>query len=259
VRLGAVDPARRSPSPLAILSAVVGAAAIALVSSMGESVTLATPAAPAPAPAGLPSRQAVHPTPTADALTLDANARATVIESLVRELQDRYVFPQGAAKIAQDLTARQAQQEYAAISDPAEFSAVLTSHLRAVSGDKHLGVQYGAAPPPVVGGTAGVPGPTSPDILPLINYGFHRVERLPGNVGYLDLRIFIDTKEGSGDTATAAMSFLAHTDALIVDLRQNGGGFPTMIQFLCSYLFDPEPVLLNTFYFRAGDRREVYP
>src|SRR5207253_1364752 len=100
---------------------------------------------------------------------------------------------------------------------------------------------------------AGPAGPGS--IGPLLNYGFVRVERLPGNIGYVDLRIFIDTNAGSGDTATAVMNFLAHTDALIVDLRQNGGGFPTMIQLLCSYLFGPEPVLLNTLYFRAGDRR----
>jgi C-terminal processing protease CtpA/Prc len=100
--------------------------------------------------------------------------------------------------------------------------------------------------------------PGGPGIGPLINYGFFRVERLPGNVAYLDLRVFIDTNEGSSDTATAAMNFLAHTDALIIDLRQNRGGFPTMIQLLCSYLFGSEPVLLNTFAFRAGGRHEEW-
>jgi len=54
-----------------------------------------------------------------------------------------------------------------------------------------------------------------------------------------------------GETAAAAMNFLANTDALIIDLRQNGGGDPSMVAFLISYLFDgPDPVHLNDLYFR---------
>jgi hypothetical protein len=220
---------------------------------------LAAPTALAPTTQESPVPQGSGPSAAPVAVTLDASLRAAVIAALAREVQARYVFPDVAARIAREVTTRQANGEYDAISDPAAFSALLTEQVRAISGDKHLGVQYGAAPLPVTGGPPGGPGPAGPgSIGPLINYGFVRVERLPGNIGYVDPRVFVDTNAGSGDTAAAAMSFLAHTDALIFDLRQNGGGFPTMIQLLGSYLFGPEPVLLNTLYFREGDRTEEW-
>ncbi|MCK7528410.1 MAG: S41 family peptidase [Ignavibacteriales bacterium] len=88
------------------------------------------------------------------------------------------------------------------------------------------------------------------------NFGFRRVERLPGNIGYLDFRVFA-SPGGAGPTAVAAMNFLAYCDALIVDLRQNGGGDPAQIQLISSYLFE-EPVHLNDLYARATDTTENY-
>ena len=74
---------------------------------------------------------------------------------------------------------------------------------------------------------------------------------LPGGIGYLKFNFF------SGDpaaqkTASAAMNFLANCNAIIFDLRENGGGSPDMIAYLSSYLFD-EPVHLNSFYNRPTD------
>jgi hypothetical protein len=81
------------------------------------------------------------------------------------------------------------------------------------------------------------------------NFGFMRVERLPGNIGYVDFRAFMPPAV-AGDTATAAMTFLASTEAVIFDMRQNGGGDPAMVAFVTSYLFGSQPVHLNDFYFR---------
>jgi C-terminal processing protease CtpA/Prc len=88
------------------------------------------------------------------------------------------------------------------------------------------------------------------------NFGFQKIEKLPGNIGYLDLRGFYDASVG-GETAVAAMNFLANSDALIIDLRQNGGGSPSMIQLISSYLFE-EPVHLNSFYIRKEDRMKQF-
>jgi retinol-binding protein 3 len=85
-----------------------------------------------------------------------------------------------------------------------------------------------------------------------MNYGFRKLERLEGNVGYLELEGFFPTELGA-ETAVAAMNFLANTDALIIDLRHNHGGGPAMVALICSYLFDPEPVHLNDLYFRPED------
>ncbi len=79
------------------------------------------------------------------------------------------------------------------------------------------------------------------------------VERLDGNIGYVELRAFFPAEApGAGDAAAAAMRLLAHTGALIIDLRRNHGGDPSMVALLSSYLFS-ESVHLNSLYWRAND------
>lgn len=85
------------------------------------------------------------------------------------------------------------------------------------------------------------------------NYGFRQVRILDGNVGYLNLTGFANVDERAGATAQAAMNFLGNADALIIDLRQNGGGSPSMIQLITSYLYGSERVHLNNFYNRPRD------
>jgi hypothetical protein len=43
------------------------------------------------------------------------------------------------------------------------------------------------------------------------------------------------------------MNFVAHCDALIIDLRLNGGGDEAMAQFLSSYFFDKSTHMTNTY------------
>ena len=56
--------------------------------------------------------------------------------------------------------------------------------------------------------------------------------------------------QSSRQTAYHAMHFVKDTDALIIDLRKNGGGDPQMVQYLTSYLF-ADNTHLNSFYTRA--------
>jgi hypothetical protein len=88
------------------------------------------------------------------------------------------------------------------------------------------------------------------------NFGFEKVERLDGNLGYLDLRGFMDAAMAS-EAAATAMNFLANTDALIIDLRRNGGGQPEMVALLSSYLFD-KPIHLNDIYSRFDNHTQEY-
>ncbi|MHA2362949.1 MAG: S41 family peptidase [Candidatus Hodarchaeales archaeon] len=80
------------------------------------------------------------------------------------------------------------------------------------------------------------------------NLGFVKLEKLYGNIGYIDLRGFVPAKE-AGDLAIATMNFLANSNALIFDLRMNEGGHPSMVILLTSYLFD-ESKHINSFYYR---------
>lgn len=70
-----------------------------------------------------------------------------------------------------------------------------------------------------------------------LNHGFEKIERLPGNVGYLDLRVFAPTGM-AGDVAAAAMTLLAQSDRLIIDLRKNGGGDGAMAQLIAAHLLN---------------------
>ena len=84
------------------------------------------------------------------------------------------------------------------------------------------------------------------------NFGVDKVERLPGNIGYIELRGFLPA-ELAGEAIAAAMTLVAHTETLIVALRRNGGGDPATVALMTSYLFDNR-THLNSFYNREGDR-----
>jgi C-terminal processing protease CtpA/Prc len=53
------------------------------------------------------------------------------------------------------------------------------------------------------------------------------------------------------------MTFLSHVDAIIFDLRENGGGDPRMVAMISSYLFD-KPTHLNDLYNRKEDFTTQY-
>ena len=189
-------------------------------------------------------------------LRIDAETRKTVVEAAARALEAQYVYPDVGAKMAAAVRERASRGEYDRITLGPVLADVLTLHLREVSRDKHVGLFYRADPIPEEG--AGPP-PAPADDEPYNasarrqNFGFERLERLPGNVGYLDLRGLYRAEVGA-ETAAHAMAFLAHTDALILDLRRNSGGNPSMIVFLASYLFDRQPVQLTGLYWREGGR-----
>ncbi len=193
-------------------------------------------------------------------LAVDATLRTDVVEGVLRKLKDHYVFPEVATHMEEAIRRRLQGGEYDGMTDPAELCDVVTTHLREVSRDKHLRVVYSAEPRPMRESDE----PTLEEIAEwndfgrLQNFGFQKVARLDGNVGYLELRgFFAAAAPGAGEAAAAAMTLLAHTSALIVDLRHNGGGDPAMIALLSSYLFDRQ-VHLNSLYWRTGDQTQQF-
>ncbi|HEX5873025.1 MAG TPA: S41 family peptidase [Pyrinomonadaceae bacterium] len=193
-------------------------------------------------------------------LTIDAATRTQVIDTMLKRLNDSYVFPEVAKKMEQSIRDRAAKKEYDQITSAKEFAMTLTKDLQAVSNDKHLRVRYSHRGIPERGQRRE---PTAEEReerkreLSWMNHGFTKVERLPGNIGYIEFRNFMDEELGA-DTVAAAMNFVNGTDALIIDLRGNGGGNPAMVALICSYLFGPEPVHLNDLYWREGNRTDEF-
>ncbi len=192
------------------------------------------------------------PPPQQD-MTIDAATRTEVIDGAIKALNDLYVFPDVAQKMEEAVRTRAARGEYNSINSARTLADALQGHLREVSRDKHLRVQYSFEPIPVDDGRGPSPEARERQRIQgrINNYGFEKVERLPGNVGYLDLRGFAGTPDAN-DTAAAAMNFLANADALIVDMRFNGGGSPAMVAFVSSYLFD-QRTHLNDIYWRPNN------
>ncbi len=193
-------------------------------------------------------------------LTIDAAMRTKVIDGVLKRLNDSYVFPEVAKKMEQSIRERVNKKEYDQVTSAKEFAAKLTTDLQAISNDKHLRVRYSHRAIPERGPRRE---PTAEEReeekreLAWMNHGFSKVERLPGNIGYVEFRGFMNPELGA-DTVAAAMNFVNGTDALIFDMRGNGGGDPAMVALVCSYLFGPEPVHLNDLYWREGNRTDEF-
>lgn len=184
---------------------------------------------------------------------LSTKEKKEVIDSFSSLLKTNYIFPDIADKMSQLIAGKLLKGDYNAINNPVQFAKQLTTDLQSISKDKHLRAGYN---PQVVKELRSQSGNNNDEVparflesMRKANYGFSEVKILEGNIGYLDLRGFVNTRFG-GETANAAMNFLSNADALIIDLRKNGGGSPSMIQLITSYLYGSDPVHLNNFYYR---------
>ena len=189
---------------------------------------------------------------------IDAATRAKVIDGAVAALNDTYVFPETAKKMEDAVRAHQQKGDYDAISDGDDFAKRLTDDFQAISHDKHLHVMFSPAALPDFDKQKPDPKRKTEERTQMerLNCGFKKAEILEDNIGYLKFDFFADPGI-CGPTVVAAMNFLANVDAIIFDLRENGGGDPKMVAFVSSYLF-AERTHLNDLWTRKGDVTEQY-
>lgn len=162
-----------------------------------------------------------------------------LIEQISQTIRDQYVVTEHIDETIGELL--EAAPSYREIRDPFDLATTLTKILRQASADMHFAVIYQPAGAPATGA---IPFDFAA-LAPRHNNFFYNASRLAGNVGYLELRLFPDPARAAR-TVIGAMAFLAGTDALIFDLRQNRGGRPEMVQLLLSYLL-PGPTHINSF------------
>ena len=183
-----------------------------------------------------------------------------IVQALIERLRATYVFPDVAEQICTNLQQHLTAGDYSSIIDGKRLAYTLTKHLQSVNHDEHLWVLWHSEPLP-----------DEEEALRLNrawvaeqkqaaqqdNYGFHKIERLVGNIGYLDIRYFYRPAWG-GEVAAAAMNMVANTNALIIDMRQCPGGYPDMVVLVSSYLFGETPVHLDSIYWRDDDITQQY-
>ena len=203
------------------------------------------------------SLRAIPPNAVVEDVKLDASERQRVIDGIAKNLKESYVYPDLAQQMEDSIRSNQKRGDYDSITDADAFAHRLTKDLQAISHDKHLGVNYSPVKLPP---DAQKPEPEQEaqfrKMMERTNCSFKKVEILARNIGYLKFNAFPDPTV-CGPTVVAAMTFLSHVDAIIFDLRENGGGDPRMVAMISSYLFD-KPTHLNDLYNRKEDFTTQY-
>jgi hypothetical protein len=172
-------------------------------------------------------------------MKVDAAERHRVIHGTIANLNEYYVYPKVAQQMANALLAHEGNGDDNAETDGGIFAGMLTAQMQAVSRDKHLRVMY----KPFKTQESASAGPTAEEIahyrevMKRKNCSFEEVRILSHNIGYLKFNEF-PAVDVCRSTVEGVMKSLRHADAVIFDLRDNGGGDPHMVALMCSYLFD---------------------
>ena len=177
---------------------------------------------------------------SASGTAVTAAERSAVVKRAADEIARGYVFEDAGGKMAQVILGRLSAGAYDALTDPSLFAEALTRDLQSVNDDRHLRVSVRMARPAATGGentSAGL----SADAI-------ERADRLAGNVGYLKINGFPSARV-LAPALDKAMSSLADTGALIVDLRDNRGGTPDGAMYLAGFFF-ARPTLVARIYSR---------
>jgi C-terminal processing protease CtpA/Prc len=193
---------------------------------------------------------------------LDSKIKAQTVKKISRLMNDNYVFPKTAKQMSTYLNSQLNGGVYENIEDPMKFADKLTEDLQFISSDKHIRVRFNPETAKMLmdeknKGHNPEEEKRQIEMMKNENFGFKKVERLSGNIGYVDFRHFAPA-DLAKETISSVMEFLSNTDAIIFDVRLNGGGSPDCVRLICSYLFGKEPVHLNDLYFRPDDRTEQF-
>lgn len=167
------------------------------------------------------------------ATPLSDTDRETVLRNTAKIIEDRYVDPTKGKRLAREI--RSSSARWQRQDDAKNFAADMTKWLREISGDGHFQLNY--SPTAITDEGVGAHFNQAEMVRfygPQLNHGIEKIERLPGNILLVDIRSF-PPNEMAGDVFAAMMTVVAQGDALIIDLRNNGGGADT-INLLMGYL-----------------------
>lgn len=188
--------------------------------------------------------------------TATVNGPAVAAE-VKRLLNEQYVLAELRPKFSTMLDQGIAGGRYN-VSGVEQLVERLNADLHQVTPDKHLGVMYNpaasralASAPPNAGADDAPSTVAEIAAAERRNHGIVQLKVLPGNIRYLESDGFVwagPTSERAYDTA---ISFLSHGDAVIIDMRKNGGGNPDAVRYLTSHFVEPNKPLMT---FQMGAR-----
>jgi hypothetical protein len=182
--------------------------------------------------------------------TVDANRIAREVRDAIAA---NYVLTGKIPAIATALDAGIASGRYAGLADR-PLAERLNQDLTEAAHDKHLSIQFDPAHASMMNGAMGDEvneGPEWERIARSMNHGVAELKLMEGNVRYMNLVGFAWTGDSSARVLDNAIGFLGAGDAVVIDLRYNGGGSPKAIEYLFSHFVEPGQPLM-TFYMGGG-------
>ena len=174
-----------------------------------------------------------------------------IIQKVFTILKDSYIFPEKVPLIQKSIGAKAANGGYGKFFTAESFLKDLNTDLELISNDRHVNVFFDPLVVKQIEASArdtATQASFSTQFLQRANFEnfmVRQVERLDGNIGYFKFNQFVDLRI-SKPTLVAAMNLLSHSSALIIDLRQNGGGHSITTNFLLNY-FLPDSTLIGYF------------
>lgn len=191
---------------------------------------------------GLPAPAGAQAPAAAQARAFDARA---VVAEVQRTIAADYVLPDRRPALDAALAAASRSGRYDT-RDPAELARRINADLERVGRDRHLNFTLNPERAAILASARA----EQPDMAAFEAdvrrraHGIAQLRLLPGNVRYMDLRSF----EALPDTEAAidaAMQFLMAGDAVIIDLRENGGGSPRSVHHIVSHFMEPDRPLVT--------------
>jgi hypothetical protein len=202
-----------------------------------------------------PSQILSQTRPVSAEATVDQTDAHAVVAEVRRILADRYVLPERRPALDAILARGLASGRYDGI-DPATLADRISSDLAEAGNDKHLGFQYNPRQAALLASPA-TGGPPNPEAFRQMarasNHGVSELRVLPGNIRYMNYTGFMWTGPESAAALEQAMRFLSEGEAVIIDLRQNGGGSPQAVQYIVSHFLPPDRPLVE---FHMGGQPE---
>jgi hypothetical protein len=197
-----------------------------------------------------------------DTLNLDLKTKKDIIDTISSVIRGKYIYADTGEKMADFITARYRDGAYDSVTEVKDLCIRLTDDLRTIINDKHLWIYYDQEEArEILADKNMLP---QEEILKVKegylewyrnqNYGFRKVEIMNGNIGYLKIDYFANMN--GAETCIGAMAFLANTRAIIIDLRDNGGG-ESIGSMLSSYFFTADKVLLGSVNYRDPSLNET--
>lgn len=196
---------------------------------------------------------------------------SVVVDALVANTHRHYVFSDEAQQIETLLRAQQ-QGAYDALSDAAQLAERLSAGVASVAHDLHMEVRASVdllPPQPTTDFRSQPVKRAGSDqdayvIMRVINnvsnkmgtFGVARVDHIMPHIAYLKMANFVPPHLAA-DKYGAAMDKLADADAMIIDLRDNGGGYPHSVALPISYFVD-QRTRLNDLWLRDTGQTQQF-